>query len=368
MTVPRLLWDQGTAYDLFTSLQVLHAPADFGVRGAWAAGVRARLPQAERELLEQSGLLIHVPLPWIYSLPEPKDAMTVLWQLWQVPAAERLPLLAGLSEEGCSASDVLRRVAARGSWEETDRAVVRDSLASITMSKRATDDHVETMLRWWSNCEEFGERYLESLRAYYNAFFAEEEKRIEPVLEQALARAQDLAQRLGLPDLVETLSQGLRFVELPKMAELVLVPSYWITPLILLGEVSPERGLWLFGARPDDASLVPGEAVPDAMLRALKALSDPTRLRILHYLSQEPVTPAELARRLRLRAPTVTHHLRILRLAGLVQMTLGEDDRRYAARPEAVAATFSSLGGFLGQDMDGGAGAGQELGLPRDEG
>ena len=33
-----------------------------------------------------------------------------------------------------------------------------------------------------------------------------------------------------------------------------------------------------------------------------------------------------VARHLRLRAPTVTHHLKSLRAAGLVQMTMGEHD------------------------------------------
>ena len=41
MKAPALMWDWGTAYDMFVSLAVLHDPARFGVRRAWAAGVRA---------------------------------------------------------------------------------------------------------------------------------------------------------------------------------------------------------------------------------------------------------------------------------------------------------------------------------------
>ena len=129
---------------------------------------------------------------------------------------------------------------------------------------------------------------------------------------------------LELPDLFEELSQGLRFTELPEIDELILAPSFWVTPLMYFGHLGSSKAVWLFGARASDQSLVPGETVPDALLRALKALSDPTRLKILHYLSQEPLSPAELSRRLRLRAPTVTHHLQTLRLAGLVQVTLGK--------------------------------------------
>lgn len=89
--------------------------------------------------------------------------------------------------------------------------------------------------------------------------------------------------------------------------------------------------------------------MPDALLRALKALSDPTRLRILHELAGEPHSPSQMARRLRLRAPTVTHHLNALRLAGLLQLTLGEkkEVKRYALRFEAVDAACIALHRFL---------------------
>jgi DNA-binding transcriptional ArsR family regulator len=104
----------------------------------------------------------------------------------------------------------------------------------------------------------------------------------------------------------------------------------------------------LFGARPAEVALVPGEVVPDAMLRALKALSDPTRLLILRYLSDQPLTPSQLARKLRLRAPTVTHHLSALRLAGLVYVSLDEEEeKRYTVREAVVADTFKSIHKFI---------------------
>jgi DNA-binding transcriptional ArsR family regulator len=355
MASPQLLWDWGTAYDLFISLDILHNPADFGVRGAWAAGVRARLPTTERDTLEQSLLLFGTPLHWIPTLPDPKDTLTVLWTLGQIPPAERLPLLGmhyGASEE---AVGVLEDVAARGAWTERDHELLRAAY-ECPESKSPSPEELKVILEGWAHTEEFGEQYLEALRAYHEVFFAEEERRIAPALQKALARAQDLAEKLALPDLLEELSQGLRFTELPEIAQLMLAPSFWITPLMLFGKVNTERAVWLFGARPEDASLVPGEAVPEAMLRALKALSDPTRLRILRYLAEEPLTPAELARRLRLRAPTVTHHLKTLRLAGLVQLTLtmekGKEANHYATRREAVRTACAALKGFLGINED----------------
>jgi len=351
MTSPKLLWDWGTAYDLFISLEVLHRPADFGVRGAWAAGVRARLPAAEREMLEQSQLLFYPPFHWIYTLPEPKDGATALWTLGQIPPAERLPALAfSPAYTSADTAEMLKSVAARGTWDQRDQEVLQAGYQCAKEKKSSfSPEKLADILNWWARVEEFGERYLEALRAYQEVFFAEEEKRIRPALQRALSRAQELAERLALPDLLEELSQGLRFDEPPEVTEAVLAPSYWCTPLMYFGKANAECKIFLFGARPPDASLVPGEIVPDAMLRTLKALSDPTRLRILRYLAQEPLSPAQLSRRLRLRAPTVTHHLKALRLAGLVQLTMGEDKgkERYATRSEAVTVAFASLRGFL---------------------
>lgn len=355
MTSTQLFWDWGTAYDLFISLEVLHNPAAFGARGAWAAGVRARLPPAERETLEEGRPLWSPPFQWTYSLPQPKDGAAALWALEQLPPAERLPALSCCPDKPPEkVQAILREVAARGRWGEGDREALQAAYAQayecVEGHKPPSAEKLTKSLEQWAEADTWGERLMEALRTYHQVFFAEEERRIRPALRAALSRAQELAEKLPLLDLLEELTQGLRFDEQPAAPELVLAPSYWSTPLMYFGTVGEGRGILLFGARPTDASLVPGETVPDALLRALKALSDPTRLRILHYLTEEPQTPAQLSRRLRLRAPTVTHHLKTLRLAGLVQLTLGnsKEDKRYAARPDAVQVAFDALQGFLG--------------------
>jgi DNA-binding transcriptional ArsR family regulator len=94
-------------------------------------------------------------------------------------------------------------------------------------------------------------------------------------------------------------------------------------------------------------SAIPGGVLPDGLLNALKALADPTRLKILRYIAQGPHTPSKLAKRLRLRAPTVTHHLNELRLAGLVNMTMDGQEKKYTARFEALQGIFTTLQEFL---------------------
>ncbi|MBN1485054.1 MAG: winged helix-turn-helix transcriptional regulator [Chloroflexia bacterium] len=345
----QLDWDLGTAYDMFVSLEVLHHPDKYGLRGAWAAGVRARLPTDERETLEQSQDLFNIPFHWIHGLPQPKDGAAVLWSLGRIPAAERLATLMLSPRTPRQAARTLQEVAARQDWSEADRQVLRSVYVPWRKEKGLRAPNLVVLLDCWAQAEDFGRRYARALQAYHEAFFVEEEKRIRPALERALERAQALAQDLALPDLVEQLSQGLRFVELPQVAKVTLAPSYWGTPFVFMGEAGPKSDIWLFGARPEQDSLVPGEVVPDALLQTLKALSDPTRLRILRYLAEAPHTPAELARRLRLRAPTVSHHLTALRRAGLVHLMLGEDmDREaYTTRVEALTAAYNALKNFL---------------------
>ncbi len=344
-----LRWDTGTAYDLFASLHVLHNPDRFGLRGAWAAGVRSRLPLEDRKVLEQAEKAFFIPLHWLYRLPAPKDVPAALYALEALAPAERLPALTFSHAVPEEMRALLLQVGQRGRWDENDLTALRAMRKALDWNTRR--DTLESILSAWAVQQAFGEALLRALTTYHEVFFSEQVGRIAPALEEAAHRARTLARAMPWPQLLETLSQGVRFPAELQAETLVLAPSFWTAPLVVFSEIEPGVWLFLYGARPVEASLVPGEAVPDVMLRALKALADPTRLRILRYLSHEPMTSSELARRLRLRAPTVVHHLNILRLAGLVFLSVDvanrRSDRCYMARREMVQQTFALLGTFL---------------------
>ena len=265
---------------------------------------------------------------------------------------DRITALAKSSGMPVEVLEFLKGVAESGEWSPEDQDALREEYKAYKVT--INTKKAESILNIWSNLPEFGERYLTALQVYREVFFAEEEERIRPALESANKDAQQWADELSFEMLIERISRGVRFEEGMDVLELVMVPSYWITPLVVNMPLNDgEKHLFLFGARPENDSLVPGAQVPDSMLRTLKTLADPTRLRILRYLSQETMSPAQLARRLRLRAPTVTHHLSALRLAGLVYLTLGEKKRTlYTTRFEAISGTFSTLKEFLGGDSE----------------
>jgi len=344
---PTITWDSGTAYEFFVSLHVLLTPDHYGIRPSGAAGIRSRIPAVDRKFLEEIIHFLGMPLGWVLGLPAPKDAISVLWALRQIPPEKRLLTVMALDcWEDAEPRDTFLRIAERGAWDQADLAALEAALAAEKGGHKPDEKLLLQFLDWWARPKEAGERLLSALQAYYAAFFEEEEKRVGPVLQAGLAQAQELAGRMSLAELMVELSQGVHFEEVTAQ-ELILVPAYWTTPLVILERVDATRQLFLFGARPATMSTLPGELVPEGLLRSLKALADPTRLTILYYISQEDVTPSQLARRLHLRAPTVTHHLNELRLAGLVNLTFRGQEKLYRARPEAIAAAYDRLQEFL---------------------
>lgn len=344
-----ILWTSGTAYDFFISLYALHHASDFGLRPMWTAGVRQRLSPASRELLEQISAFAVVPMAWINSLPDPKDAATALRAVADLEPAALFATLTLPSDLPADMYSTLNAIAARGSWTVDEKEKLAAFYCEQVKDWKQSD--LDVLLKVWTAPGDYADQFTSALQEYYDVYFAEEETRLRPALEAGLARAQALSERLSPDALVEELSHGVHFAQIGLAQELILAPSYWSTPFVFQANLEAGKTLIIFGCRPEVESVSPGADAPDSLMNALKALADPTRLRVLRYLAHEPLSPSELARLLRLRPPTVIHHLRALRLAGLVTVRVGEEnERRYAARLEALNVIFNSVQEFLSQD------------------
>src|SRR5467141_405812 len=73
-----------------------------------------------------------------------------------------------------------------------------------------------------------------------------------------------------------------------------------------------------------------------AMMATLRALAEPSRFHIVEFLRHGPRPVGDLVRRLRLRQPQVSKHLRVLSDAGLVEARVDAQRRIYALRPEPL--------------------------------
>ena len=82
--------------------------------------------------------------------------------------------------------------------------------------------------------------------------------------------------------------------------------------------------------------------------RTFAALGEATRLRIMQLLPREPIgdemyNVVELARELKLRQPTVSHHLKILAEAGLIQGRRCTNNLYYYVDQQAVRAWLEEV-------------------------
>ena len=84
----------------------------------------------------------------------------------------------------------------------------------------------------------------------------------------------------------------------------------------------------------------------DQLAAQFKALADPTRVAIVNHLSAaDEVCVCNLVDSFDLSQPTISHHLKILREAGLVQSARRGTWAYYRLVPEALAALRGTLGG-----------------------
>jgi ArsR family transcriptional regulator len=94
-----------------------------------------------------------------------------------------------------------------------------------------------------------------------------------------------------------------------------------------------------------DTPPLPQEAREELAAR-FKALADPTRVALVNRLAAaEEVCVCDLNTAFDLSQPTISHHLRILREAGLVESTRRGTWAYYRLVPEAIDSLRGALGG-----------------------
>ena len=89
--------------------------------------------------------------------------------------------------------------------------------------------------------------------------------------------------------------------------------------------------------------------VAEAVTADLQILANPIRLRILDLLARNPVPVCvcDVEAAVPVKQPTVSHHLRLLREAGLIAATKQGLWVYYTIRREAMAALQARVAGYL---------------------
>jgi ArsR family transcriptional regulator, arsenate/arsenite/antimonite-responsive transcriptional repressor len=87
----------------------------------------------------------------------------------------------------------------------------------------------------------------------------------------------------------------------------------------------------------------------DRLVAVLRALADPTRLEIWRMIAARggAVSVSEVTRRFSVGQPTVSHHLRVLREAGLVRASRNGVWTRHAADSTGAASAVRAIADVL---------------------
>jgi ArsR family transcriptional regulator, arsenate/arsenite/antimonite-responsive transcriptional repressor len=95
---------------------------------------------------------------------------------------------------------------------------------------------------------------------------------------------------------------------------------------------------------PDTLPLAPAER--DELAARFKALADPTRVALVNRLAAtDECCVCDLTAAFELSQPTISHHLRVLREAGLVEASRRGTWAYYRLVPEAIDSLRAALGG-----------------------
>jgi DNA-binding transcriptional ArsR family regulator len=214
----------------------------------------------------------------------------------------------------------------------------------------------------FDNPHKLVERFTSLLEAYWEHAFAAEWSRIERQLADSVELAGHQIANDGMGAFLVTLAPQLRVdggarsfgldvphdhhVPISAKNPLLLVPSVYVWPHVRVNCDPP----WPLAVVYRAPHLVKGlqRSTPPELVRLLKALGDPTRLRILELLAKQPRSTQELAPLAGLTDAGTSKQLRVLASVGLLSAKREGYYVVYSVEAEKLATLSDELGLLVG--------------------
>lgn len=312
--------------------------AEYEVGDSWFSAVSERIDEGTRDAVRRYACCGEVWLGLIgiaLDLPEPRRAADLVAHLEAMDPIELRRRLLRI---------VLGHEAVAGSVIDRAAAGDPEALAEIPQERREKLRDLVAM-----DPDETHAMIVTAVTNFAAAAHADW-GRIADVLERDAEHKRALARTMAPDRLVEMATNGITFAMQPEVSGVVLIPSVVQRPWVTITE---HGSLRVFSYPVADEHM---EADPDApptwLVDFYKALGDERRLRLLGVLAEGPATLAELTDRVELAKSTVHHHMRVLRTAGLVRVTVG-DEKEYSLRTDAAPEASRLLEAYLGTRTEG---------------
>ncbi len=342
-------------YDFLLSMHVCLASADydyadFEVGRAWIQSARMRCAERDPEALAtlgryfgdgQPGSLSATLISLVWRCPEPRDTPSFLAWLRQIPAEQLAEAL--LDQEGFTPD-----------WVEALAPALRgDKKVLARLISRYPDDIQPTVASVLRDIESTRSELLAALEVWYEAVFASECERIQPLLRREAESLERKRAEMPLEPFLEDVMHGVRWQSPSGLRRIVFAPSYFCRPAIFY---HLWHGVLTFCApityTTPDARRDDPRAPDDETRRFFLALGDASRLRVLRLLAEREMYLTELAERLELTKATTKHHMVKLRDAGLVTLYVRDRLTYYALRPDVTRHAAQLLGRYLSQPVE----------------
>jgi len=327
-------WDVRPAFDFLFSLSTDTGTGEDlpAADRTWLKNALAALPKETRTYLgqeHQRDILVHIG-SWLVTRTEIRTAAQVAAAVADAEPAELFRALAMYTHDTEPA--------------ELERALGGDLEARAAIRARLKGPKTRGLAAILDDPASAHEQLARVLEAWAVAF-TPIEARVTSILERDVdLREGDRSSLTGV-ELVEKVTNGIRFTPDPTVERVILGPSYFARPFNYLF-AGPT---WRFAGYPvsDDAIEADPLAPPAAVLRLHRALGDAMRLRILKALAEKDLYGAEIAAQLDISKPTVSHHMAQLRAAGLVTAVQAGSAVYYSLRRERVQDALTDLTRFL---------------------
>jgi DNA-binding transcriptional ArsR family regulator len=208
--------------------------------------------------------------------------------------------------------------------------------------------------------EEYRDLLVDVIDRFHREVFVDLEDEAMGAIERDVThRRSQLEDGAAAADVVLEATNGFELGDDPTLHRVVLLPSYWCRPWLVLGRLGDTE--MLSSPVAEQFVPLPSEAPPPSLVKLFKALGDEGRLKLLRRMSTGAVTLSDAVNELGVAKATAHHHLSILRQAGLV--SIRDDDRRtlYGVRDDPPGVARDALAVYLRpRPRNGGSDASQD--------
>lgn len=278
-----------------------------------------------------------------FDAPDGVDASGLLAYLETLPPAEIVMTAAG----------VYRRTMRRQTNGDVMRAAVLGDRRAQAEFKETTIDMPE-----WQRvvaflvgrpAEETGSQVVAALRRWHEVAFSEREAEIARAQAECAASLHEIRPTWTVDALIAQVLPGVDYVPAAGIAEVAFVPDVVIRP----GLVFLDHRMMSIASFPVASAEEGPDQPPEQLVRLGKALGDELRLRALRVMARGPISLGDLAAELGVPRTTLSHHIGVLRSAGLV--TMGIDDGRWGRlrlRTDGIEHAPEIFRRYLGKDLE----------------